>query len=162
MSKCKYCNQEDPVHKMSCPTKKMVIPAHMIFQPGTEYVVTGTEAQLKSVGLDDMRIIGEIVIGKKLYYSNYVQVERQNPDHVKIMPDHREELDIPRYMLTRIEKTDNIKEGDDIVVLYTDGNFIKGKLTEKWDEEPYCQIDNKPVDLANEGASSEIYKVIRY
>lgn len=165
MGKCPHCHLKNGVHKLSCPTKKMVIPAHMIFQEGTEYIVTGTEKGLKAVGIGDMRIIGEIVVGVKTYPTGYVNVLRQNPDHKKLMPDHREDLDIPRHMLTRVKNTYDINEGDEIIVLYTDGvnpngTYTRGKLTKKWDEEPYCEIDNKPIDLAGEGHSSKMYKVI--
>lgn len=61
--------------------------------------------------------------------------------------------------------THAIYEGDTVVVEWTDGikptgDFLIGVLTKKWDEEPYCFIDNKPIDLAGEGHSSKVYKVV--
>ena len=58
-------------------------------------------------------------------------------------------------------------EGDGIVVEYTNGDepngdFDYGILTRIWDVEdgPYCSIDNKPIDLAGEGHSSNLYKIL--
>jgi hypothetical protein len=74
---------------------------------------------------------------------------------------------LTRYLCS----TDDIKEGDEVSVVYTDGamvnpreipTFITGTLTRKWnvDEGPYCMIDGKNVDLAGEGHSSNVYKRI--
>lgn len=61
----------------------------------------------------------------------------------------------------------NIQQGDEVVIAYTDGikasGFYKrGILTRKWDENegPYCAINEKEIDLASEGHSSIVYKII--
>lgn len=69
-----------------------------------------------------------------------------------------------RFLCTK----EDIKEGDEVVVAFTNGalinpketgEFIFGILTKKWEDEPYCMIDEKNVDLASEGHSSNVYKV---
>lgn len=60
--------------------------------------------------------------------------------------------------------SDEINVGDRVVVIYTDGykptgDLDIGILTRKWEEEPYCEIDGKPIDLASEGHSSTVCKL---
>lgn len=61
---------------------------------------------------------------------------------------------------------DEIKIGDKVLIEFTDGDgktmeteHIIGILTAYPGEEPYCEIDNKPVDLASEGHSSKMHKL---
>lgn len=61
--------------------------------------------------------------------------------------------------------SNEMNEGDEIVVEYTDGykptgSFEIGVLTRKWNDGPYCAIDGKEIDLAGEGHSSNVYKKI--
>lgn len=53
---------------------------------------------------------------------------------------------------------EKIKVGDKVIILFSSGRYIIGTLTKDCDEEPYCEIDGKGIDLANEGETSSMFK----
>ena len=61
---------------------------------------------------------------------------------------------------------DKIQIGDRVKVVFTDGEketgeTIEGILTYLAEDEPYCEIDGKGVNLASEGHSSYFEKLSR-
>lgn len=54
-----------------------------------------------------------------------------------------------------------VKEGDNVIIdfISVEGNImntITGKLTKIWDDEPYCNVDNKNVDLVGEAHTTKV------
>lgn len=92
---------------------------------------------------------------------------QQHFDDEKIAVEHYDDgawhVLIPTTQLVK----DDINEGDTVIVeVLHPGNqrsynkCIIGELTRKWNDEPYCTIDNDPVQLASEGHSTVVWKLI--
>jgi hypothetical protein len=61
--------------------------------------------------------------------------------------------------------THDINEGNEVAIAYTDGekevgSFDIGILTSNIEDEPWCALDGRGIDLASEGHSSNMYKII--
>src|SRR6185312_4933999 len=56
---------------------------------------------------------------------------------------------------------EKIKQGDKVIIEFLGPNnepfdTVVGKLTKIWEDEPYCMVDGKNVDLASEGHTTRV------